>query len=99
MDKFEDAIKSYDKAIELDPRFALAYDSRGTSKAVIKDYNGALSDYTRAIDLNPENAKAYYGSGYVKILLDKKEPGCADLKKSEKMGYKEAEKLLKQYCN
>jgi len=99
LDKYPDAIASYDKAIELNPRFAQAYDSRGRSKGVTKDYKGALSDFTMAIDLDPQNAKAYYGSGFSKILLDKTESGCADVKKAKEMGYAEAESILKQYCN
>ena len=33
------AIADYDKAIELDPNYALAYTNRGTTKAHLKQYS------------------------------------------------------------
>jgi len=91
-------LEDFNKAIEWDPRFAQAYDSRGTSKALLEDYKGALSDFTRAIDLDPQNPKPYYGSALARIILGNTESGCKDAKKSFDMGYARAEELLTKYC-
>lgn len=53
------AIADYTHAIELDPKFALAYSNRGRAKALKRDLDGAIEDYTRAIELNPTLALAY----------------------------------------
>jgi len=38
----------YNKAIELNPNFALAYSNRGVLKKRGNDINGAIADYTKA---------------------------------------------------
>ena len=47
------AIADYNKAIELNPNFADAYNNRGLAKYDLKDYKGAIADYNKAIELNP----------------------------------------------
>ncbi len=63
------AILDYDHAIEINPKEALYYQSRGVSKSMQDDYRAAIQDYTRAIELNPEDAKSYYNRGvsYAKL--------------------------------
>ena len=60
------AIKDYDQAIKLNPKFANAYLNRGYVKYKIKDYNGAIDDYNHAISLKPKNEKAYYARANAK---------------------------------
>ncbi len=68
---YKGAIQDYTKAIELNPRYALAYHWRGNAKFSLKDYRGAIQDYTKAIELDPKNAWLYLNRGHVKFLLDK----------------------------
>ncbi|MCC5943097.1 MAG: tetratricopeptide repeat protein, partial [Balneolaceae bacterium] len=49
------AIEDYTKAIELDPQYKEAYDSRGWHKHLLSDYRGAIVDYTKAIEIDPES--------------------------------------------
>jgi serine/threonine protein kinase/Flp pilus assembly protein TadD len=58
------AIADYNKAIRLNPKFAMAYKDLGDVKCEKKDYDGAIADYTVAIRLNPQYADAYFGRGY-----------------------------------
>lgn len=53
------ALKDYSKAIELNPKFVLAYINRGNIHYEIKQYELALKDYNKAIELDPKNAVAY----------------------------------------
>ena len=46
------AIADLDKAIELDPNYALAYTNRGLAKAHLKQYSEAIADYDKAIELD-----------------------------------------------
>jgi len=59
----KEAIKDFNKAIELNPKFAEAYLTRGMTKARLQDYTGAIKDYNKALELNPKCAKAYYNRG------------------------------------
>ena len=53
------AIADLDKAIELDPKNAVSYSSRGFAKSEIGDYKGVIADFDKVIELNPENADQY----------------------------------------
>jgi len=50
---FKGAIADYNKAIKLEPKFAIAYANRGTAKEYLGDIKGALADYEKAIQLDP----------------------------------------------
>lgn len=67
--KNEEAIKLYDKAIQLNPTVAQAYFNRGACKGNIFDFEGAIQDYDQAIELNPEYMEAYGNRGNAKINI------------------------------
>jgi Tetratricopeptide repeat len=49
--EFEQAIKHYDRVLELAPRFAGAFKDRGMAHAALGDFNRAIEDFDRAIEL------------------------------------------------
>ncbi|NPV38730.1 hypothetical protein BREVNS_1902 [Brevinematales bacterium NS] len=53
------AVWCYSKAIEIDPKFYVAYFGRGYIYFNLGYYEKALEDYSLAISLNPKNAVAY----------------------------------------
>jgi tetratricopeptide (TPR) repeat protein/S1-C subfamily serine protease len=57
------AIADYDKAIAINPEYAVAYSNRGTTYSALKDYPKAIADYDKAIAINPEDAQAYNNRG------------------------------------
>ncbi len=59
----EEAMKDYDKAIELNPQYAEAYNNRGIAKAELGRNEEAMKDYDKAIELNPQYAEAYNNRG------------------------------------
>jgi len=59
----DQAIADYTKAIELDPRFALAYNNRGWAYHEKGLHDQAIADYTKAIELDPRFALAYIYRG------------------------------------
>ena len=61
--EYEDAIESYQKAIELNPEDAGAYYNMGISYDNIEAYEKAIEAYQKAIELNPEDAGVYYNMG------------------------------------
>ena len=54
------AIINFTKAIEIDPKYAIAYYNRGIAYYSLMKYPEALADYTKAIELDPKYADAYY---------------------------------------
>lgn len=98
MDKYQEAIENFDTAIKLDSKLAVAYEKRGKTKGIMRDYKGALPDFTMAIQLNPEYTEAYYGRGYCKILLKDKKSGCEDINKAISMGFDDPLDLVNKHC-
>ena len=80
---YEDSLKDYNKAIELDPNNPEAYHERGSvkdkmgnlksilqdKKGSLNDYKSALKDYNKAIELDPNKDTYYFYRGSVKSEL------------------------------
>ena len=62
-DDQERAIEHYDKALELKPDFAGAYNNRGIAYASKGDPDRAIQDYDKALELEPDLAEAYNNRG------------------------------------
>jgi|GEM_PF-2018428 len=82
LSRYEEALLDYDKAIELDPDVATAYNNRGSVKNKLQRYEDALLDYDKAIDLDPTLASAYNNRGLAKINLNRYEEALLDLDKA-----------------
>ncbi len=96
---YRGGILDYNKAIELKPKYAEAYNNRAAAKLNLKDNAGAKADANKAITLNPQIAEAYYNRGAAKINLGEINSGCLDLSKAGEMGNTMVYDIIKQYCN
>ena len=56
--EYEEAIKAYNRVIELDPVFINAYYNRGVAKIQLKESQEAIEDFNKAIECNPNFANA-----------------------------------------
>ena len=56
------ALKDYDQAIKLNPKFAQAYNNRGVAYDLRGDFDRAITDYDQAIKLEP-TAVAHFNRG------------------------------------
>ncbi len=79
--RFQDAVKAYERAIQLDSCEARAYSSKGYALLAFKNLEDALKDFNKALVLEPNNARHYYGMGQVLESLQR---------------YREAQKLYEQ---
>jgi tetratricopeptide (TPR) repeat protein len=77
---YNGALGDFNRAIQLDPNFAYAYNGRGAIKAEINnDIQGGLADLNRAIQLDPNLAGAYKNRGVVRVRkLNDLQGGLAD---------------------
>jgi tetratricopeptide (TPR) repeat protein len=78
MNRLDDALLIYDRAIELDPSNAEGYDYRGGTWLQKGDNDRALTDYSMAIRVEPAYASAYYLRGTIYQAI-----GKLDLAKSD----------------
>jgi tetratricopeptide (TPR) repeat protein len=58
--KYEEAIKYYDKAIEIDPNYAGAWYGKGSALQKLKQYKEAIECSAKAIELNPNDPNFPY---------------------------------------
>jgi len=66
---FEQAIKYYEKAIELDSKNAFYYTSCAFARFQVGDVEGALSDVNKALEICPAYSDAYYVRSIVRRAL------------------------------
>ena len=53
--EFDRAIVEYNKALELNPKLALAYTDRAVAHENSGSVGAAIADYTRALEVDPNN--------------------------------------------
>ena len=63
--KLEEAILNYDKAIELKPNYAVAYNNRGVAKQELGRHEEAILDLDKAIELEPKSSHSYSWRGSI----------------------------------
>ena len=80
--KYKEAIGYYDKAIELNPNDAGAYNNRGGAKYELGQHRETIADYDKAIELNPSFAEAYNNRGLVKDKLEQYSEAIDDYNKA-----------------
>ncbi|MEH2084129.1 MAG: tetratricopeptide repeat protein [Nostoc sp.] len=71
MERYTEALQNFDRAIELDPKYAWAIVERGITYRSINQYTEALQDFDRAIELDPKYVWAIVerGETYRRIKL------------------------------
>ncbi len=66
--KWDQAIRYYDLALEADPQYADAYAGRGIARLNLKKVKEAKADFDQAVKADPENSQGHTGIAIVKIL-------------------------------
>jgi len=61
--KFEDAVKLYSEAIELDPTNHVLWSNRSAAHAKAEQWDEALTDANKTVELNPSWARGYSRKG------------------------------------
>ncbi|MDY6938926.1 MAG: tetratricopeptide repeat protein [Cyanobacteriota bacterium] len=72
----------YDRAIDLQPELAIAYNSRGSVRLQLMCDRDAIADYNRAIELEPDNPEFYANRGMALSLSGEMEASIADLQQA-----------------
>ena len=68
---YDQAIQSYQKALELSPDYAEAMVGLGDARQAKGQFDDAIVEYKRALQLEPENVRVHYGLG--KIYYNEKQ--------------------------
>src|SRR6266702_6218466 len=76
--QYKEAIVNYDRAVQLDQNYAIAYNQRGNAYYYLKEYQKAIADYNRAIELDPTMVVAYNSRGNVYYALKEYQKAIVD---------------------
>jgi tetratricopeptide (TPR) repeat protein/S1-C subfamily serine protease len=74
----QEAILDFNRAIAINPKFAIAYSNRGVVKSNLGDKQAAIADYDRALAINPKDAIAYNNRCLVKSYLGNNQGAVLD---------------------
>ena len=94
LEDFRKAVSYFDKAIRLDPDYALAYAERSEAWSLIGDLTGqratawlkAKSDAENAVAIAPELSEAHAALGWVRFFIDWKfAEGLSELKRAKEL--------------
>lgn len=90
--KYNDAIKSFDSAIAIDPRYAEAYNNRGLARHALGQSQSGRSDLDEAIRLDPNSAVYPFNRGVIYLDLESYSEAIRDFTRAieRKPDYSEA---------
>jgi len=82
LNRHEEALEAYEKAIELKPDYAEAWTTKGTIFHQLNRHEEALEAYEKAIELKPGYAEAWCGKGNAFCNLNRHEEAIAAYEKA-----------------
>jgi len=68
LNRYDEALASYDRALVLQPDYATALNNRGINLYDLKRYDEALASYQRALALRPDYAEAHWNEALLRLL-------------------------------
>ena len=77
MSRHDDAIASFDRAIEIDPNSTESWFRRGQTLEHLGNCKAAIASYDKALSLNPRSDKTWYNRGLVLSRLGEHEDAIA----------------------
>lgn len=80
--RYPEALRDFNRALEIEPRDADALLGRGTLFARTGSFDRALADLGRAIEIDPGYAEAYAKRCFAKMLLDQPRDALPDCEKA-----------------
>ncbi len=80
--KYDQAIKDFDKPIQLDPEGVKFCHNRGLTYGHLGEYERAINDFDKAIQIDPQCANAYYNRGNTYTALGQYERAIKDFDKA-----------------
>lgn len=92
----EQILADLDKALELNPRMAVARYNRGVVLLRLDAWADAISEFTKAIELDPTLGAAYFNRGFALFSQGNRAAAVTDISRAGQLGIHAAYPLLKQ---
>lgn len=98
MKDYSNAITEFDLAVKLDSTLTNSFLNLGWIWLEKKNYKNAESYFLKVLSLNPNNDQALYWMGELNRKNRKKSQACYYFNQASKLGNKQAQVSLKEYC-
>jgi hypothetical protein len=85
--RYDEAAKSYDRCILLDPQLEAAWFNKGNALYMQGDYDNALSAFDKAIEINPQDANTWICRGLTLKKLGRTLEANAAFMQAKQLGY------------
>lgn len=95
---YEGAVRDYDKVLSSNKYYSPAYKARGIAKMELRKFTDAIADFNQYLEIEDPDGYVIYQRGISKIYNNNLLQGCLDLSSSQELGFKDAEKAIKKYC-
>jgi tetratricopeptide (TPR) repeat protein len=96
--KYLDALKSFNKSLELETGIASYYYNRGRAYAATNMHKFASDDFAMALDLDPVDPEIWYSKAITDLALGKKDSACISFRKALQYGKAEANEYIINNC-
>ena len=80
--QYEEAVKAFDRAIELNPKDTEVWNNRGIVLSLLKRNKEAIWSFEKATSIDPRNAEAWYNRGMVLCSLERYEDAIVHFEKA-----------------
>ncbi|MCF8229155.1 MAG: tetratricopeptide repeat protein [Bacteroidales bacterium] len=95
----DSALLYFDKAIDINNNFAMAYYNRGYLQASRRRFNAARRDFSAAIKIDPNLSFAYRGRGMVYYWTGEFKRAYQDMKRANELGMEIPKELMSDLEN
>ncbi|MGH8002202.1 MAG: tetratricopeptide repeat protein, partial [Brasilonema sp.] len=82
LQRYQDALSTYDKAVNIRPDYAQALNGQGKTLYELKKYKEALAAYDKAIQIEPDYLEAWSGRGFALNKLQRYQEAIASFDKT-----------------
>ena len=96
--KYDEAIKMFDKVIEIKPDFWQAYNDRGNCYRDKGNLDQAISSFTQSLQINPKSSLSYFNRGIAFCVNQQFDQGVSDFTKVIEMDAKDREAYYQRAC-
>ena len=95
---FKDAMKDFEKSIEINPKFYSGIVARGTLSDENAEFDIAIEYYNKAINLEPKNPQAYFNKGNTYFNKKELKKACEIWIKAKEFGSEYAQERIDKEC-
>ena len=95
---FEGAIEDYTKVLKINKYYSPAFKGRGLARMEVRRFSEAITDFNQYLEIEDPDGYIIYERGLSKVLSNNLLQGCLDFSSALELGFKDADKAIKRYC-